>query len=448
MKPILLAVLLLLPGPALIGCAGTGEGPGGSSDVSISAAFAKSRADSLQGDWALSRIRYFVSGRGMRTLTGTAPVEDHVVELALDVPNGMRRHFIIEALDANERVCYAGDAWQDLHGEPVTIVIEMAERVLDVSGDWLFHLAAADDAWEEGPCCMRITQDRRVLSVVGYDAEMGRMEGWGALGVNDLEIVMSFVACDREGTLYMKAATEEDTLSGTFILTGGCRDAPLRGSTWAERGACVLPGAEVSVRIAYFEGNYALDFFADAFADGEISSATVSGPHVESLALNYGCSLGACRWFALAPFGETEPKAGDAYAFLVQYGDGSSQVLSDSVHALDVGPPVPLTPEPGETVQTLTPAFSWQAPAWGCATWYHLIVRDRSEEEIWWPAIPGDTTSAIYNFDGRAVRPLEAGESYHWTVNAFDDCEHRHTGHKNFSGAGGGVFHVSPDLGE
>jgi len=30
-------------------------------------------------------------------------------------------------------------------------------------------------------------------------------------------------------------------------------------------------------------------------------------------------------------------------------------------------------------------------------------------------------------------------------VNAFDDCEHLHTGHKNLSGAEGGRFHVSPE---
>ena len=102
-----------------------------------------------------------------------------------------------------------------------------------------------------------------------------------------------------------------------------------------------------------------------------------------------------------------------------------------------------LAAQDGETVATTTPTFSWQAPDWGCASWYHLIVFDDSGNEIWWPAIPGDTTSAVYNFDGMATQPLTPGESYSWAVNAFDDCEHLHPGHNNFAGASGGIFTVS-----
>jgi len=378
MKAIFLGILLLVPGWALMGCAGPAEGPGGSSGVSISAAFEKSRASSSRAASSLARVRYIVSGPAMRTLTGTAPVEDGLAEFELQVPNGRRRHFVMEALDAADGVRYCGEAWQDLDGSPVTLVIEMAERTLDVSGDWLLYLDAPDDAWEEGPGCMRVEQAGRALSVEGVDAELGRMEGWGVLSGNQVELLLAFQACGNEGTLSVTAATDGDALRGAFTAAGGCRDTPLHGPAKAQRGACAFRGVEVSVRIAHFQGSYALDLFANEPAGRLIESATATGPGVEPLALEYACSLGSCRWFALAPFGRTVPATGDTYAFSLQYRDGSSEVLSDSVYDLGVGAPEPLSPQPGETVPTRAPAFSWQAPAWGCASWYHLIVRDGS----------------------------------------------------------------------
>ena len=428
----------------LINCGGgAGENSAGSSEVTISATFIKSQSSLLRTSSTLTRIRYIVSGPGMKTLTGTVPVQGDLVEFVLDVPNGPQRHFIIEALDADQTVRYSGETYADLDGRPITIVIELLERILDVSGNWLFYRTTLGEIQEQGPFCRRITQVGENLSIIGYEPGIGEISGSGTLRGNNIELTLSFMACDNEGTVTIAATTDGNTMSGSFTLTGGCLETPITGSWRAERGECSLPKAEVSVRIAYFESVYSLDFFADTVSDIQITSATVTGPQIGTLNLDYTCSVGHCRWFAIASFGQTIPTTGDTYSFSLQYSDGTSEVLDDSVYDLGVGVPVPLSPQHGETVETTTPTFSWQPPAWGCASWYHLIVRDNSGNDIWWPAIPGDTTSAIYNFDGKATQQLTPGENYSWVVNAFDDCEHQHMGHNNFAGADGGIFTVS-----
>jgi hypothetical protein len=424
----------------LIHCGGSSEKSVGSSEVSISAIFIKSDSSLLKAS-ALTHIRFMVTGPGMPALTGTVPVQGDIVEFILNVPNGPQRHFLIEALDGDQ-VRYSGEADRDLDGRPITIVIELIERILDVSGDWLFYRTTLGDTQEIGPFCRRIMQTDDSLSVIGYEPEIGEIKGTGTIRGHNVDLTLSFIACDNQATITIAATTDGNTMSGTFSATGGCLDTPITGSWRAERGECSLPKAEVSVRIAHFQDGYSLDFFADEVS-AQIASATVTGPQIELLNLNYTCSIGSCRWFAIAPFGQTKPTPGDTYTFNLQYSDGTSEILTDSVYDIGVGFPTLLSPQDGETVETTTPTFSWQAPDWGCASWYHLIVFDSTGNEIWWPAIPGDTTSAVYNFDGMATQPLTTGESYSWSVNAFDDCEHLHPGHNNFAGAHGGIFTVS-----
>lgn len=442
-KKTFLFIIMICTLSMLINCGGNGGNGAGSSEVTLSATFIKSPSSLLRTSSTLTRIRYTVSGPGMRVLTGNIPVQGDLVEFVLNVPNGPERRFVIEALDAEEHVRYSGEAYADLDGRPITLLIELLERVLDVSGDWLFYRTTLGETQEKGPFCRRITQGGDVLSVFGYETDIGEISGSGTLRGNNIELMLSFMACDNEGTITITATTDGNTMNGTFTLTGGCLDIPINGSWRAERGECSLPKAEVSVRIAYFEDTYSLDFFADTVSDVQITAAAVTGPHVGTLNLDYTCSVGHCRWFAISSFGQTIPATGDTYSFSLQYNDGTSDVLNDSVYDLGVGVPVPLSPQHGETVETTTPTFSWQPPAWGCASWYHLIVRDNSGNDIWWPAIPGDTTSAVYNFDGKATQALTPGESYSWVVNAFDDCEHHHMGHINFAGADGGIFTVS-----
>ncbi len=443
MKKIILLIIMLCALAIVINCGSSGENSTGSSEVTISATFIKTQSSLLQTSSTLTRIRYIVSGPGMKVLTNTIPVQGDLVEFVINVPNGPQRHFVIEALDADQAVRYSGEAYADLDGRPITIVIELTERTLDVSGDWLVYRKTLDEIQEQGPFCRRITQVGEVISVIGYETGIGEISGSGTLRGNNLELTLSFMACDNEGTISTTATTDGITMNGTFTLTGGCLDIPITGSWRAERGECSLPKAEVSVRIAHTEEGYFLDFFADEVTDVQITSATATGPQIEMLNLNYSCSVGYCRWFAITSFGQTKPTPGDTYAFALRYSDGTSETLNDSIYDIGVGFPVLISPHDGETVSTTTPTFSWQPPAWGCASWYHLLIHDSYGNEIWWPAIPGDTTSAVYNFDGKATQPLTPGESYSWAVNAFDDCEHLHPGHNNFAGAFGGIFTVS-----
>lgn len=439
-KNITLFIILICSFAILTHCGGSGENSVSSSEVTISATFIKSEPSLLKAS-ALTRIRYIVSGPGMNVMTGTVPVEGDLVEFVLNVPNGPERHFMIEALDGDQ-IRYSGEANRNLDGAPITIVIELIEKILDVSGDWLSYRTTLGDTQEMGPFCRKIMQTGDSLSVIGYEPEIGEIKGIGTIRGNNIELTVTFMACDNQGTVAIAATTDGNTMSGTFSSTGGCLDLPINGSWRAERGECSLPKAWVSVRIAHFQDGYSLDFFADE-GSAQITSATVTGPQIDPLNLNYTCSIGSCRWFAIAPFGQTKPTPGDTYTFNLQYSDGTSEILMDSVYDIGVGFPVLLSPQDGETFETTTPTFSWQAPDWGCASWYHLIVFDSSGNEIWWPAIPGDTTSAVYDFDGMATHPLTPGASYSWSVNAFDDCEHLHPGHNNFAGAHGGIFTIS-----
>jgi hypothetical protein len=441
MKNIILSIIFISSFAILFHCGGGGHQSVGSSEVTISATFIKSGA-SLRSTSAITRIRYIITGPGMNIMTGTVPVEGDIVEFIINVPNGPQRHFMIEALDGDQ-VRYSGEAYRDLDGTPITIIIDLHERTVDVSGDWLFYRTTQGETQEQGPFCRKITQTGDSLTVSGYETGVGEISGSGMLMGNNIELTLTFMACDNQGIIAIAATTDGNTMSGTFSATGGCLDSPINGSWRASRGECALPRAEVSVRIAHFEDGHSLDFFADEVSGPHIASCTVSGPHIEPINLHYTCSIGYCRWFANAPFGQTKPTPGDTYTFNLQYSDGTSQILNDTVYDIGVGFPVLISPQDGETVGTTNPTFSWQSPAWGCGSWYHLIVFDQSGNEIWWPAIEGDTTSAVYNFNGDATQPLTPGESYSWSVNAFDDCEHQHMGHNNFAGAHGGTFTVS-----
>jgi hypothetical protein len=443
-KKIIVLISIICAFSIVINCGGGGENSAGLSEVTISATFIKNQSSLLHTSSTLTRIRYIVSGPGMKVLTGTVPVQGDLVEFVLNVPNGPQRLFLIEALDIDNKVKYTGEASTDLDGTPITITIVLVEvpPAFDISGTWSLYNTYEGES-EEGPDCMTISQTGNTFTFTMSGSELSATGNGAIIGTN---IHFQFNRCDNQVTVDGIGTTDGNTMSGTFTETGVCPHEPSHSpvGTWrADRGECSHPKAEVSVRIAHPEDGYFLDFFADEGTDVKITSATATGPHVGTLNLEYSCSVGYCRWFAIASFGQTKPTPGDTYEFALQYSDGTSEVLTDSVYDIGVGFPVPLSPQDGETVATTTPTFSWQAPDWGCASWYHLIVFDNSGNEIWWPAIPGDTTSAVYNFDGMATQPLTPGESYSWAVNAFDDCEHLHPGHNNFAGASGGIFTVS-----
>lgn len=72
-------------------------------------------------------IKYTISGPDMDTIRDVVPVSGETVTFTIDVPNGHRRHFLLEALDANGVVNYRGEADADLNGTPIILVIFMAD---------------------------------------------------------------------------------------------------------------------------------------------------------------------------------------------------------------------------------------------------------------------------------------------------------------------------------
>ena len=116
---------------AFSGCGG-GGGSGGvaskdsSSSVTIVTHFQTAHASSMkQAASKITNIRYTISGPGMQPITGTAPVINNLVEISLVIPNGLQRHFVIEAMDKNNNMWYQGEAYSDLDGTPVTVDITL-----------------------------------------------------------------------------------------------------------------------------------------------------------------------------------------------------------------------------------------------------------------------------------------------------------------------------------
>ena len=98
MKKTTLLIIIICALSMLINCGGGGgENGADSSEVTVSATFIKSQVSFLHTSSTLTRIRYIVSGPGMKTMTGNVPVQGDLVEFILNVPNGPQRHFIIEA---------------------------------------------------------------------------------------------------------------------------------------------------------------------------------------------------------------------------------------------------------------------------------------------------------------------------------------------------------------
>jgi hypothetical protein len=163
-----------------IGCGG-GSGSGGGSatskdvsQITISASFKDVFATGMKAKaTTLTQIRYRVSGAGMETINGIVPISNNLVEFQLKVPNGPQRHFIIEALDKDNRVRYAGDARRDLTGEPVVIEITLINNL--IIGTWgyvrLHHENTGEWSTKSGKITFNI--DGSGLDAYQYSDSMG-----------------------------------------------------------------------------------------------------------------------------------------------------------------------------------------------------------------------------------------------------------------------------------
>lgn len=131
--------LILAAGLLLAACSGTNDGKatspvtitvGGNSSARNAAAFeAGARKAFFSADARVSSVRtivFTITGPGMEALSRTVAYSPELtVSEVFDVPNGIDRHFVVEAGDASGIVQYRGSATGPLTGDEVTIAILM-----------------------------------------------------------------------------------------------------------------------------------------------------------------------------------------------------------------------------------------------------------------------------------------------------------------------------------
>jgi hypothetical protein len=290
-----------------------------------------------------------------------------------------------------------------------TVTANFEKEQYDLSGSWTLHITPQDGE-EEGPYCIDIEQSDNTLNYLDWHKVYctlvhGNLDG-------------DSIVFSGESTYYGNAISysavaiiDGDTMSGTYNYTGAYNE---EGDFWAMKAACKM--ARGWVRVADIQGEHVLTFWVwDLIDDGiSITSATVTGPNIiGTLSLNITGLTG----YSL---GETQPIAGQMYTFSFNYSDGAMETTSAYVRETFVDFPTHLSPADGEVIDTLTPTFSWQPPPCGCQGYYRIWILDSQNNDVWSVYLPKETTSVVYNFDGRG-NALESGETYQWRLITFDE---------------------------
>ena len=122
------------------------------------------------------------------------------------------------------------------------------------------------------------------------------------------------------------------------------------------------------------------------------------------------------------------PSVGDAYYFLVNYSDGTTQVLSSSVTGV-LNSPQSLTVTGSSTV----PTFNWTAPSpvpTATPYTYSLQLNGQTDGENWQDpknnssnGLPSTTTNVMFGSGGNTPSPnasLTPGNTYNWQVQVTD----------------------------
>lgn len=74
----------------------------------------------------VTTIRFEISAPDMNTIEKTVPIAgQESISESFIVPNGLNRHFVVEAYNINNLLIYTGDSYADLKGSPVNITIVM-----------------------------------------------------------------------------------------------------------------------------------------------------------------------------------------------------------------------------------------------------------------------------------------------------------------------------------
>jgi hypothetical protein len=140
------------------------------------------------------------------------------------------------------------------------------------------------------------------------------------------------------------------------------------------------------------------------------------------------------------------PSVGDEYAFSVTYSDSSTETLTASVTGVfdNNGLATPVSPAPGGTADSVTPTFTWSAPANPPAGDYAYRVGVQQSgsfgQWIWDYGEHDDTfllppaTSILYNVDGNASQPsLTPGASYYWWITVKDGNQNEGSNYSSFT---------------
>jgi len=80
----------------------------------------------------ISSIKVTVDAPDMSPVIKSVDVNGQEVIITIEVPNGLKRHFVVDALNAYGTLLNRGEALADLKGAPVTLIVDMPKKGLFV----------------------------------------------------------------------------------------------------------------------------------------------------------------------------------------------------------------------------------------------------------------------------------------------------------------------------
>jgi len=145
----------------------------------------------------------------------------------------------------------------------------------------------------------------------------------------------------------------------------------------------------------------------------DISRVEVIGPVGSEYVLEDNNQDG---WFNAWYDNLDQPPPTGAYTFVVTDKSNNQVQLIDTIFAvLDL--PANVRPAHNEVITTSTPVFQWDAVPG--AIGYRVRVEKTDGNRVWWKHNL-TSTSVMYNYNGSATEDLTDGNTYRWTVTAYD----------------------------
>ena len=167
------------------------------------------------------------------------------------------------------------------------------------------------------------------------------------------------------------------------------------------------------------QNQYALEFYVIDLVkdDTSILSATISGPVTGTINVESdGAKCHYIHWFDP----DETPLINEKYAIKAIYSDGSVDTVTAIIRETHVGRAIPTFPVDDDIISSFTPTFTWQAPSCNCQGYYRVWVVDSEDNDVWSVYLSKETTSVVYNFDGKGKK-LENGKTYEWRLLSFDE---------------------------